>query len=180
MRTLMRRMAMPKLMVSVLMVLIVAAADAAGQGLQRPPEIVNLEGPRVGVTFLSDGVRERLQQGFRKEVGPAITQFGWQKEKRFLSSPDGFTGVTEFVGLVGGMDQGLLIPSFNWMVGVRTAGGVEFAAGPNLTPWGTGMAAAAGVTFKAGNLNVPLNFAAVRSRSGVRVSVLAGFNARRR
>jgi hypothetical protein len=170
---------MPKMMLSLLMMLIAAAVDASAQGLQRPPEVVNLEGPRVGVTFLSDGVRERLQRG-SKEVGPAITQFGWQKEKRFLSSPDGFTGVTEFVALIGGMEQGVLVPSFNWMVGVRTADGVEFAAGPNLTPWGTGMAAAAGVTFRAGNLNIPLNFAAVRSRSGVRVSVLAGFNARRR
>jgi hypothetical protein len=171
---------MPKLMVSLLTMLIIAAVDARAQGLQRPPDIVNLEGPRVGVTFLSDGVREKLRAGASKEIGPAITQFGWQKEKRFLSSPDGFTGVTEFVMLVGGMEQGFFLPSFNWLVGVRTADGVEFAAGPNLTPWGTGMAAAAGVTFKAGNLNIPLNLAAVRSRSGVRVSVLAGFNARRR
>jgi hypothetical protein len=171
---------MRKLMVSLLMILIIAAVDASAQGLQRPPDTVNLEGPRVGVTFLSDGVRERLRRGSSKEVGPAITQFGWQKEKRFLSSPDGFTGVTEFVALVGGMEQGVFLPSFNWLVGVRTADGVEFAAGPNVTPWGAGMAAAAGVTFRAGNLNIPLNFAAVRSRSGVRVSVLAGFNARRR
>ncbi len=171
---------MPKLMVSLLMMLIVAAAEASAQGPQRPPDTINLEGPRVGVTFLSDGVREKLQGGSTRQVGPAITQFGWQKEKRFLSSPDGFTGVTEFVALVGGMEQGVFVPSFNWLVGVRTAEGVEFAAGPNLTPWGTGMAAAAGVTFKAGNLNIPLNFAAVRSRSGVRVSMLMGFNARRR
>jgi hypothetical protein len=170
---------MPKLMVSLLTMLTIAAVTASAQGLQRPPDTVNLEGPRVGMTVLSDSVREKLSSSGR-EVGPAITQFGWQKEKRFLSSPDGFTGVTEFVALVGGMEQGIFIPSFNWMVGVRTKEGVEFAAGPNLTPWGTGMAAAAGVTFKAGNLNIPLNFAAVRSRSGVRVSVLAGFNARRR
>ncbi len=171
---------MPKLMVSLLTVLMVAAVDASAQGLQRPPDTVDLAGPRVGVTFLSDGIREQLRGGSNRMIEPAITQFGWQKEKRFLSSPDGFTGVTEFVALVGGMEQGMFIPSFNWLVGVRTAEGVEFAAGPNLTPWGAGIAAAAGVTFKAGNLNIPLNFAAVRSQSGVRVSMLMGFNARRR
>ncbi len=171
---------MPKLMVSLLTVLMVAAVDASAQDLQRPPDTVDLAGPRVGVTFLSDGIREKLQGGSNRMIEPAITQFGWQKEKRFLSSPDGFTGVTEFVALVGGMEQGMFIPSVNWLVGVRTAEGVEFAAGPNLTPWGTGIAAAAGVTFKTGNLNIPLNFAAVRSQSGVRLSMLMGFNARRR
>ena len=171
---------MPKILFVLFVVLVSVAADANAQGPQKPPDVVDLAGPRVGVTFLSDGVRARLQERFKKEVGPSITQFGWQKEKRFLSNPDGFTGVTEFVVLVGGMEQGAFIPSFNWMVGVRTATGVEFAAGPNVTPFGTGMGAAAGVTIKTGNLNIPVNFAAVRSRSGVRVSMLAGFNARKR
>ena len=147
---------------------------------QRPAETIDLAGPRVGVTFLSNGVRGKLHDEFKTEVGSMISQFGWQKEKRFLSSPNGLTGVTEFVLLVGGMEQGVFLPSLNWLVGMRTAKGIEFAVGPNVTAAGVAMAAAAGVTFQAGNLNIPVNIAAVPSKSGLRVSVLAGFNTRRR
>lgn len=171
---------MPKLMLAFMVILVFASTDASAQDTQRPAETFNLSGPRVGVTFLSDGVREQLNDEFDVQVGSVISQFGWQKEKRFLSSPNGLTGVTEFVLLVGGMEQGVFLPSFNWLVGMRTAKGVEFAVGPNVTAAGFAMAAAAGVTFQAGNLNIPVNLAAVPSKSGLRVSLLAGFNTRRR
>lgn len=147
---------------------------------QRPPETINLSGPRVGVTFLSDTTRQTLLNDGHADVGFAISQFGWQKEKRFLSSPDGFTGVTEFVFLLGGLDQGVVVPSFNWLVGARTAKGIEFAAGPNLTPAGLAIAIAGGITFQTGNLNIPVNLAVVPSKSGARISMLVGFNGRRR
>jgi hypothetical protein len=147
---------------------------------QRPADTIDLAGPRAGMTVLSDGVRAALREERGIDLGPVISQFGWQKERRFLSSPNGFTGVTEFVLLVGGMDQGVLLPSFSWMVGARTAEGVEFAVGPNVTPAGIALAAAAGVTFRTGNLNIPINLAAVPSKDGLRVSFLLGFNSRRR
>lgn len=131
------------------------------------------------MTVLSDGVRAALRDQRGIDIGPMISQFGWQKERRFLSSPSGFTGVTEFVLLVGGMDQGVLLPSVNWLVGARTAEGVEFAAGPNLTSAGVALAVATGVTFRTGNLNIPVNLAAVPSRNGLRLSFLVGFNSRR-
>ncbi len=162
--------------------LMFGAQHAAAQyapASQRPADTIDLSGPRVGVTFLSDSVRAKLADA-GVDVGPAISQFGWQKEKRFLSSPNGFTGVTEFVFLVGGMDQGTLLPSASWLVGARTSTGVEFAVGPNLSTGGLGLAFAGGVTLQAGNLNIPLNIAAVPSRHGLRVSMLAGFNSRRR
>jgi hypothetical protein len=88
--------------------------------------------------------------------------------------------VTEWVFLVGGLDQSVALPSLSWLVGLRTQGGAEFGIGPNITPAGTALAIAAGVTFEAGALNVPMNFAVVPSKSGVRVSVLTGFTMRRR
>ena len=168
-----------KVMFAVVVMMFAAAVDTNAQGYQRPAQVINLSGPRVGVTFLNPGVRDWLRENADVEIGPVISQFGWQKEKRFMSSPNGFTGVTEFVLLFGGVDQGVVLPSFNWLVGARTASGVEFAAGPNLTPSGLGMAIAAGITFQTGNLNVPVNFAFVPSRTGARVSMLVGFNMRR-
>jgi hypothetical protein len=52
--------------------------------------------------------------------------------------------------------------------------------GPNITPAGTALVFAAGVTFRSGALNLPVNFAVVPAQSGVRVSILAGFNGRQR
>lgn len=151
---------------------VVASGEARAQ-------TIDLAGPRVGMTLLGPDARARLRDERGIELGPVISQFGWQKERRFLSNPAGFTGVTEFVLLFGGMDQGVVLPSFNWMVGARTAEGIEFAVGPNVTPAGIALAAAAGVTFRTGNLNIPINLAAVPSKSGLRVSLLAGFNTRR-
>ena len=162
--------------------LVVGAQDAAAQPAlapQAPAETVDLSGPRFGVTFLNGGLRDTLADA-GIDVGPAISQFGWQKEKRFLSSPNGFTGVTEWVILFGGMDQGTVLPSFSWLVGMRSIKGVEFAVGPNLSAGGVAMALAGGVTIRTGNLNIPMNIAAVPSKNGLRVSMLAGFNTRRR
>jgi hypothetical protein len=160
--------------------IVVASQDAIAQIThnQQPPQTVNLSGPRIGMTMLSPGVIETLKTDHDVEVGSLISQFGWQKEKRFLSSPTGFTGVTEFVFLVGGMEQGVFLPSLNWLVGARTAQGIEFAAGPNVTPAGVGLVIAGGLTFQTGNLNIPVNVAVVPSKQGARMSFLIGFNGR--
>ena len=158
------------------------SVDASAQitQTQRPAETINLSGPRAGVTFLSDTTRTKLLEEKKIDVGFAISQFGWQAEKRFLSSPSGFTGVTEFVALFGGLDQGVVLPSINWLVGARTSSGVEFAAGPNVTPAGLAVVVAGGMTFQTGNLNIPVNVAFVPSKTGARVSMLIGFNGRNR
>ena len=167
-----------RVLVAVLVGTLAGAQEANAQWAQQPATIVNLDGPRLGATFLSPGVQRDLEdRGI--EIGPVISQFGWQKEKQFLSHPGGFTGVTEFVLLAGGLDQGVLLPSLNWLVGMRTASGFEFAVGPNVTAAGVALALAGGVTFKAGDLNIPVNLAFVPSKSGARVSMLVGFNMRR-
>ena len=146
-----------------------------------PPPIsppISLSGPRVGFTVLSDGIVDKLgDYGLR--IRPFVTQFGWQFEKRFYGGDNGLSAVTECVVLAGGLEQGVVLPSLNWLVGLRTSQGVEFGVGPNLTPVGTALAFAAGATFRSGALNFPVNLAVVPSKSGVRVSVLAGFNTRR-
>ena len=59
-----------------------------------------------------------------------ITQFGWQVEKQFYNGGSGVAALTEAVVLVGGMEQGLVLPSLSWLVGVRTHAGTEFGVGP--------------------------------------------------
>ncbi|HEX5109254.1 MAG TPA: hypothetical protein VFV95_12430 [Vicinamibacterales bacterium] len=156
-----------------------ASSPVFGQTLPPVAQAVSLDGPRIGLTFLSDGIVSKLKENDIR-VRPAISQFGWQFEKQFFSDHEsGLTAVTEWVVLVGGLEQDVVIPSLSWMVGLRTRDGAEFGIGPNFTPAGTAIVLAGGHTFRAGVMNVPVNVAVVPGRSGLRVSFLTGFNLRR-
>ena len=152
---------------------------AFSQTLPPVARTANLSGPRFGFTLLSEGIVRKLEAR-QIEVGPHISQFGWQFEKQFFTKDTGVTMVTEWVALVGGLEQSAALPSLSWMVGVRTRDGAEFGIGPNITPAGTALVFATGMTFRAGAVNVPVNVAVVPSKSGTRVSVLSGFSLRRR
>lgn len=157
-----------------------AGVSSAQNVIQPPPftKAVNLSGPRFGMTALSTGVVDELKKR-NIEVGPNISQFGWQFEKQFYTRQSGVAAVNEWVFLLGGLDQGVALPSVSWLVGLRTREGAEFGIGPNVTPAGVALALAGGVTFRAGSLNVPMNVAVVPSKAGTRISVLTGFNMRR-
>jgi len=158
-----------------------AASAARGQSVIDPPaanKTVNLSGPRFGMTALGQGVVDELQRR-SIAVGPNISQFGWQFEKEFYSKDSGLAAVNEWVFLAGGMEQGVVLPSLSWLVGLRTKEGAEFGIGPNVTPVGVSLVLAAGVTMRTGTFNVPVNVAVVPSGVGTRISVLTGFNMRR-
>jgi hypothetical protein len=168
--------------VIVLLSLVVLTGAASAQNVLDPPgftKTVNLSGPRFGLTALSPGVVDELHKR-EIDVTSNISQFGWQFERQFYTRDSGVAAVNEWVFLLGGLDQGVVLPSLSWMVGLRTRDGAEFGIGPNITPAGVALALAGGVTFRAGNLNVPMNVAVVPSKAGTRISVLTGFNMRRR
>jgi hypothetical protein len=158
----------------------ITAAPAWSQTPLTPPisREISLSGPRFGMTLLSNGNVERLKE-LNINVRPVISQFGWQFERRFYSNADGVTALSEWIPLLSGLEQGVALPSLNWLVGVRTRMGNEFGIGPNITPAGVGLVLAAGVTVRSGALNIPLNFAVASSKSGARVSIMTGFNMRR-
>ena len=156
------------------------AGSVGAQTVIVPPPVaktVSLSGPRFGITALGDGVVEKLHER-SIDVRPSITQFGWQFEKQFYAKDSSVAAVNEWVVLLGGLDQGVVLPSVSWLVGLRTKEGTEFGVGPNVTPAGVALAFAAGVTLRAGVMNVPMNIAVVPSRAGTRVSFLTGFNMR--
>lgn len=142
-------------------------------------EPLELAGPRIGFTYIGAGsTAEALKTEFN--ASPFITQFGWQFEKQYFALDNGTAGLVEFVGLIGGLEQGLFLPSANMLVGVRSSTGAEFAFGPNISISGAAFVLAVGHTYKSGNLNFPVNFAVVPSSKGVRFSLLFGFNAQTR
>ena len=140
-------------------------------------QVDKLAGPRVGVTMVqagslasilrkdvplfSDDIREEWT-GSTGKYGATMSQYGWQWESRFLDGGD-VVGLVEWIALVGGMEKGMFLPSVSSMVGLRTASGFEFAAGPNLSLGGIAMVIGIGKTLKFGKLNVPVNIAYVPS-----------------
>lgn len=154
-------------------------ATASAVGAQQPADLMRTlyrTGPRVGVTWLSGTITEKIKTEYKIPISPVISQFGWQFERQFASLENGPVALNEFVLLIGGLDQGAALPSLSWLVGIRTPDQFEIGVGPNATPAGVALAISVGQTFRAGALAIPVNFAVVPSRSGVRTSVLTGFN----
>ena len=158
-------------------------------------------GPRFGITvvgpgLLSDILNDNREIGDETEVEgytqkeAIMTQLGWQWET-ILKEGDEFSGIIEWVGFVGGLERGTIVPSFSGLLGIRRNTGFEIAMGPTASLTGIGLVVAAGHTFKSGDLNVPVNIAFVPSRenhflgdpasgekkaSGLGVTLTVGFN----
>lgn len=129
-------------------------------------------GPRVGLTYISPGTSADYLASIGKQ--PLITQFGWQFEGRLFTVDGNTQGMIEFVPLIGGMEQGLFIPSASVLLGVRFGEkrAYEFGIGPNFsvakdyrkeTTGSMGVVLAFGTSFKSGNINFPVNIAFVPS-----------------
>lgn len=166
-------------------------------------------GPRVGLTYISPGTSADyiIDDGKR----PFITQFGWQFEGRLFTINNGLSGIVEFVPLIGGVEQGMFLPSASFLIGLRSGGKTpfEFAMGPNFSVaadykkekvGSVGLVIALGTSFKSDNINFPINIAFVpsigskhditdpasnvttstRYETGFKLSLLAGFNYRKK
>ena len=168
-------------------------------------QIEKLAGPRLGFTFISAGpIADVLHEGFDfnggsdgryGSTGAAFTTlYGWQWESRFADGGGDVVGIVEWIVLVGGMEQGMFLPSASSIIGARTGNGLEFGVGPNLSLSGIGMVFGIGYNFKSGNLNLPVNISVIPGRkmeatdnsdytedtykfnSGTRVAITVGFN----
>ena len=162
------------------LLLFVASAASAQDGSTPGPGTprvdtrpVKLSGPRVGVTMLTGDLADRVDEEF--EAGPFISQFGWQFENRLFSTDAGLSGVTEWVLLVGGLEQSVVLPSATFLVGLRTRSGAELGFGPNISAAGAAYVVGAGVTFRYGDLHFPVNASVALPKDGPRISLLTGF-----
>jgi hypothetical protein len=102
------------------------------------PEVtqLNCSGPRMGVTFIT-GDAAKIMKAPKSAGGfdayPVLYQFGYQWEVQYLNEGN-FQGLFEFVPLVAGLEQGMFVPSFTVLNGLRdNKNGWEFAFGPTFT-----------------------------------------------
>jgi len=122
---------------------------------------------------------------------PLFTQFGVHLEQRIrLGTTDHHFAFQEVL-LIGGLEQGIAIPSFSLIIGFRFAFGLEFGLGPNiylsaqneglgypsLTPSFT-VVYAIGYTFSFQGIHIPIDIAIVPTPADghIRLSFLTGFN----
>lgn len=99
-------------------------------------ERLKLNGPRMGFTVFTGHTAEILQTaksqgGF--DVRPVMFQFGYQFETQYLNEGN-FQALFEFIPNITGIDQGMVIPSFSILNGLRNnKNGWEFAFGPTFS-----------------------------------------------
>jgi len=144
---------------------------------------VSFGGPRLGLTIMAGGVADRMDLA---GIAPVITQFGWQFETRFFTTPEGLSGLFEVVPMIGGMEQGQFLSSLSLLVGLRNERKniFEFGVGPNFTlsryGAGIGMIFAAGTSLKSGKVYFPLTVSVAPDfvDPGVKLSLTVGFNSK--
>ena len=143
----------------------------------------NLGGPRLGITYVPGNglLKQALHE---KNIGAAISQFGWQFEYLVVPQGGGPSFVVQFVPLVAGVEYGTLIPSASLALGVRMPNGVEFGLGPNLLIGGnkgvnTALVAAVGKSFNYGGVSIPLDLVLATSPDGNRISIVFGYAIRK-
>ena len=149
-------------------------------------------GPRIGMTYLSSGTTmvNAADLFNRRSINPLISQFGWQFETRFFKLENGGGGLIEIIPLIGGIEQGIFLPSITGIIGYRNSAGHEIGLGPSLSLSGFGLVFAAGTSFKSGKVIFPVNIAfspSINKRdaygnnenSGFRLSLFVGFNSRK-
>jgi hypothetical protein len=160
----------------VITLLLALAASVSAQDTTKSPAKRN-SGPRVGVTFLTPALMDRIKDELdREHVFPVMTVFGWHSEIVVASNDNGAAAVVQGLLVAAGAEQGLLLPTATMFIGGRTSTGTEFGLGPSLSLTGVGMAFGVGVTKHSGNINIPLNVGFVTSKEGLRFSFLTGFN----
>ena len=146
-------------------------------------------GPRIGFTYISPSAVSRELKDFG--LKPYFSMLGWQFESRFFHNPNGSHVMFEFVPMIGGLEQGMFLPSGNFLLGYRSARGVEFGLGPNISPSGVSMLFSIGKSFEANGMVYPVNLVLVPGYqkfepnefvpsgfTGNRISLIFGFNTR--
>jgi hypothetical protein len=97
--------------------------------------ILELDGPRFGVTYTSGQNGQRMQApesdgGY--DMFPVNFTLGYQKEWRYQSVGD-FQALIEFIPMVAGLESGYIIPSVSFLNGFRWGkSGLEIGFGPTL------------------------------------------------
>ncbi|MGH3378226.1 MAG: hypothetical protein ACRDP6_26200, partial [Actinoallomurus sp.] len=136
-------------------------------------------GFRFGLVFLGGRIPETAAALTQRHVGTVVSLFGWDFQHQLGRNPGGPQPIMDLVFGLGGLEQGLALPTVSTVIGLRMPNDFEFGIGPNFSAVGPALVLAAGFTRHMGSVNVPIDLAVVPSALGTRVSLTTGFNVMR-
>lgn len=138
-------------------------------------------GPRLGITLLYNrnentvGISKDASFILTEDIPPVITQFGYHYDLSLYMS-NNMNPLVQFDGFIGGVENGLFLPSLSMVIGCRIMDIFEIGVGPNISLAGTAFVIAGGVNFKNENIYFPVNIAIVHAEGRYRISLITGFN----
>ena len=101
--------------------------------IQSPKNAYHLNGPRIGFSYTTGDAAKILTGPASKggfDMFPVTFEFGWQQEIQYISAGS-FQALIENIFLIGGLESGLVIPSYSPLLGFRFGKHTwEFAFGP--------------------------------------------------
>jgi hypothetical protein len=123
---------------AVLVLLPWTGLSAQGGGPTPRSACENLWGPVVGVVYVAASQSEfnealqRMYPNAERDYVPLLTQFGLNFEQRIRLGGSGSHFAFQETFMVGGIDQGMALPSVSVQVGFRSRRGPQFGLGPIL------------------------------------------------
>jgi len=175
------------------LVTLIFCIAAAGLGAEADVRrTVLLFGPRLGVTAVvvaPSDFNDQMQNEFPssdKNYYPVFSQMGIEAQQLVPLGESSHSLAVHEMFLLGGLDQGMAIPSANLVVGFHSGWGVELGLGPYITVLAPGgsIRLAAGVVYmveytlplKGFSLPIIFTMVPIPSYANPRLSLLTGFN----
>jgi hypothetical protein len=174
----------------VTLIFCIADAELGAQAEVRRTQL--LFGPRLGLTAVivqPSEFNDEMQAEFPssdKTYYPFFTQMGIEAQQLVPIGETSHSFAVHEVFLLGGLDQGMAIPSANLVLGFHSSWGVELGLGPFITVLAPGgrVRLAAGVVYILGytlplkGFSLPITFTMVPipSYSNPRLSLITGIN----
>jgi len=152
------------------------------EDLDQPSAFLVVLGPRVGGSYLFETpenftarVREIYPTG---TYFPAVTLFGITLEQRILLGQTKSHFAFQELVILGGLEQGIVLPEAAFLIGYRGYSGFEFGIGPIVNLSGFGVVAAVGWTFSYNGVYVPvdISFIIPNSNMPATIGLTTGFN----
>jgi hypothetical protein len=175
-----------------ILILFMVGANVLAQSDEEVVRNEILWGAVVGITYVAaiqEDFNRKIQEMYpddERNYYPLLTQFGINFEQRIrLGSTKSHFAFQE-VFTVGGIDQGIALPFFNFLVGFKSHKGLQFGLGPDFVARWTkeelelavSVVYAVGWTFSFYGAYVPVSLAVVPTPDDghPRFSLISGFN----
>jgi len=170
-----------KKLIIILTALVLAASVFADDAEEGPAAFSFVFGPRIGGSYVVD-TPEKFSAGVNKlypgDYFPAVTLFGITLEQRILLGQTRSHFAFQEVVLIGGLEQGIVLPEGAFLIGYRDYSGFEFGIGPIVHVGGISVVAALGWTFSFRGAYVPIDISLIipNKERPASISITTGFN----